>query len=224
MGFELRVGRVIESAMEPFTHLTGIAAPIQGQNVDTDQILPARFLKADRAGGYGRYFFHDARFDPEGREKPDAILNREPFRHARIIVADENFGCGSSREGAVYALLDFGVRAVVAPSFGDIFFNNCLKNGVVPVALERPVVTGLLEQLGSAPIPELRVDLENLTVTLPDGACHEFRLDPFWRECLLKGVDEIELTLGYRDEIDAFEARYRQEMPWLSCGPASASA
>ena len=200
--------------MEAFTRRCGIAAPIEGQNVDTDQILPARFLKADRADGYGRFFFHDARFDAEGREKPDAVLNREPFRHAEIIVADENFGCGSSREGAVYALHDFGARAVIAPSFGDIFYNNCLKNGVVPVALDRPVVTALLDSLAREP-GEICVDLEALEVTLPDGGRHAFRLDPFWRECLLKGVDEIELTLTYRDRIETFERDYRAEMTWL---------
>ncbi|NNM71578.1 3-isopropylmalate dehydratase small subunit [Enterovirga aerilata] len=201
--------------MEPFIRLTGIAAPIEGRNIDTDQILPARFLKADRAKGYGQYFFHDARFDGEGREKPDFVLNREPFRHATIVVTDDNFGCGSSREGAVYALHDFGVRAVLAPSFGDIFYNNCLKNGVVPVRLERGIVTGLLESLKDAPRPEVTVDLEALEVVLPDGARHAFTLDPFWRECLMKGVDEIQLTLGYLDRIEAFEGGYHREMTWL---------
>ena len=208
--------------MEPFIRLTGVAAPIEGRNIDTDQILPARFLKADRAQGYGRYFFHDARFDGEGREKPDFVLNREPFRRATIVVTDDNFGCGSSREGAVYALHDFGVRSVIAPSFGDIFYNNCLKNGVVPVRLHRQVVTALLDRLQGEANPEITVDLEALEVTLPDGARHAFPLDPFWRECLMKGVDEIQLTLGYLDQIEAFERDYRRDMSWLGAQPQSA--
>ena len=208
--------------MEPFIRLCGVAAPIEGRNIDTDQIIPARFIKADRAKGYGQFFFHDARFDAEGREKPDFVLNREPFRQAKIVVSDDNFGCGSSREGAVYALHDFGVRAVVAPSFGDIFYNNCMKNSVVPVELDRAVVTGLLEGLKSAAQPELCVDLEGLTVTLPDGSSHAFTIDAFWRECLMKGVDEIELTLGYLDRIDAFERDYRDEMTWLGRRPEAA--
>ena len=207
--------------MEPFIRLTGVAAPIEGRNIDTDQIFPARFLKADRAKGYGQYFFHDARFDAEGREKPDFVLNAEPFRHAGIIVTDENFGCGSSREGAVYALRDFGVRAVIAPSFGDIFYNNCLKNGVVPVQLERSVVTGLLEGLKGSARPEITVVLETLQVLLPDGSRHAFPLDSFWRECLIKGVDEIELTLGYLGRIEEFERDYRGEMTWLRGQPVA---
>ena len=209
--------------MEPFIRHTGIAAPIEGSNIDTDQILPARFLKADRANGYGQYFFHDARFDAEGREKPDFVLNREPFRHATIVVTDENFGCGSSREGAVYALHDFGIRAVIAPSFGDIFYNNCLKNGAVPVQLDREIVTKLLELLQSGGRPEITVDLDALAVALPDGSRHAFKLDAFWRECLMKGVDEIELTLGYLDSIEAFERDYHGEMSWLGSGRPAAS-
>ena len=208
--------------MEPFIRQCGPAAPIVGRNVDTDQIIPARFLKSDRAKGYGQFLFHDARFDPDGREKPGFVLNREPFRHAPILVADDNFGCGSSREGAVYALHDFGVRAVVAPSFGDIFYNNALKNGVVPVQLPRGIVTSLIERLADGCDPTLCVDLEALAVTLPDGATHAFTLDPFWRECLVKGVDEIELTLGYLDRIEAFERDYRREMPWLGRRPEPA--
>ena len=201
--------------MEPFVRHTGIAAPIEGRNIDTDQILPARFLKADRANGYGRYFFHDARLDLDGREKPDFVLNRAPFRDATVIVADDNFGCGSSREGAVYALHDFGVRAVIAPSFGDIFYNNCLKNGVVPVVLDRQVVTAALGNFAAAADPRLTVDLDRCEVVLADGARHAFRIDAFWRECLMKGVDEIELTLGYADRIADFESRYRAASPWL---------
>ena len=151
------------------------------------------------------------------------MLNREPFRHATIVVADENFGCGSSREGAVYALHDFGIRAVIAPSFGDIFYNNCLKNGAVPVQLERQIVTGLLDLLQSGGRPEITVDLDALAVALPDGSRHACKLDAFWRECLMKGVDEIELTLGYLDRIEAFEREYHSEMSWLGSGRPAAS-
>ncbi len=209
--------------MEPFVRHAGIAAPIEGRNVDTDQILPARFLKADRANGYGRYFFHDARFGADGAEKPDFVLNRAPFRAATIVVADDNFGCGSSREGAVYALHDFGVRAVIAPSFGDIFYNNCLKNGVVPVQLDRDVVTAALVDLAASADPRVTVDLDRREVELADGARHAFPIDAFWRECLLKGVDEIQLTLGYADRIAAFESRYRAETPWLAPGARTAT-
>ena len=202
--------------MDAFIRRRGIAAPIEGRSIDTDQIIPARFIKADREKGYGQFFFHDARFDADGREKPDFVLNREPFRHAEIIVADDNFGCGSSREGAVYALHDFGIRAVIAPSFGDIFYNNCLKNGVVPVELDRPTVTGLLDRLKDGSGAEICVDVEALAVTLPGGARHAFPLDAFWRECLLKGVDEIELTFTYLDRIESFERGYQAEMPWTA--------
>ncbi len=204
--------------MESFVRRCGPAVPLEGRNIDTDQIIPARFLKMDRAGGYEPFFFHDARFDESGAEKPDFVLNRKPFRGAPIIVADDNFGCGSSREGAVYALHDYGVRAVIAPSFGDIFYNNCLKNGVVPVQLDREIVIGLLQSLAEGPHHELCVDLEEQAVTTPDGAHYPFAIDLFWRECLMKGVDEIELTLGYLDRIEAFERDYRAAIPWLGSG------
>lgn len=202
--------------MEPFSRICGAAAPIEGRSVDTDQIIPARFLKADRAKGYGQFLFHDARFDAAGREKPDYVLNREPFRNAPILVADDNFGCGSSREAAVYALHDYGVRAVIAPSFGDIFYNNSLRNGIVPVRLERDVVAGFLDALAASADPQVCVDLDRLELTGPGGSIHPFSIDPFWRECMLKGVDEIELTRGYLREIEAFERDYEAEMAWAA--------
>lgn len=200
--------------MEPFVRVTGIAAPIEGRNIDTDQIIPARFIKSDRAKGYGQFLFHDLRFDAEGHERPDFVLNRQPFRAAKILVANVNFGCGSSREGAVYALADYGVRAVLAPSFGDIFHNNCLKNGIVPVHLAEDIAAVLRRRLVETPGQAVTVDLEAMAVTLPDGERQDFSLDPFWRECLMKGVDEIALTLGYLPEIEAFEARYVAACPW----------
>ena len=204
----------MSGAMKPFIRETGIAAPIEGRNIDTDQIIPARFLKADRGKGYGPFLFHDLRFDGEGAERADFVLNREPFRRAAILVTDDNFGCGSSREGAVYALRDFGIRAVLAPSFGDIFHANCLKNAVVPVHLGEEVVAGLRRRLADGPERDITVDLDTLRVTLPGGECYGFDLAPFWRECLMKGVDEIALTLGHLREIEAFEQDYAAAYPW----------
>ena len=149
-------------------------------------------------------------------ERDDFILNQEPYRHAKILVTDENFGCGSSREGAVYALYDYGIRAIVGPSFGDIFYNNALKNGLVPVKLPAETVDQLRAQLLADPHHPIVVDLEAERVTLPDGSVHVLAIDPFWRECLMKGVDEIELTLGYMPQIREFENRYLAQMRWIN--------
>ena len=211
--------------MTPLITLRAPAAPIDGRNVDTDQIIPARFLKADRGqpGGYGPYLFHDIRRNAQGNESDEFVLNRPRFRNARILVAEHNFGCGSSREGAVYALADCGFRAVIAPSFGDIFFNNCLKNGLLPLRLDEHSVAALIYQLhhaADAAQTQVDIDLESQTVRWqpPGGAAaavHAFEIDPFWRECLLKGVDEVELTLSYRQQIGQFESRYLIENPWI---------
>lgn len=200
--------------MQVFICETGIAAPLEGRNIDTDQIVPARFLKVERGQGYKQIFFHDLRFDADGNEHADFILNQEPFRQASILVADVNFGCGSSREAAVYALADFGIRAVIAPSFGDIFYNNCLKNGIVPVCLDDAVVSDLRAYLREGKGCMVTVDLENLFVRFPDGSRHDYCIDPFWRDCLLKGVDDLELSLSYEQDIWRFEAQYYAEMPW----------
>ena len=202
--------------MQAIIKETALAAPIPGRNVDTDQIVPARFLKADRSAGYGRFLFHDLRFREDGSERDDFILNQEPYRHAKILVTDENFGCGSSREGAVYALYDYGIRAIIGPSFGDIFYNNALKNGLVPVKLSAETVDQLRAQLLADPHHPVVVDLEAERVTLPDGSIHVLAIDPFWRECLMKGVDEIELTLGYMPQIREFENRYLAQMRWIN--------
>jgi 3-isopropylmalate/(R)-2-methylmalate dehydratase small subunit len=183
---------------EQFTRITAIAAPYEPVNVDTDQIIPARYLKVPRKDGYGSYLFHDL------REDPGFILNRKPYDQAKILVANENFGSGSSREGAAYAFFDAGFRAVIAPSFGDIFFNNCLKNGIVPARLPAEVCSSLRRKLLEAPGTEITVDLE---AQLVDGR-HAFVVDPFFREMLLKGVDEIGLTLSMLPEIEAFERDY----------------
>jgi 3-isopropylmalate/(R)-2-methylmalate dehydratase small subunit len=182
-----------------FTAITAIAAPYEPINVDTDQIIPARFLKTPRKEGYGRFLFHDV------REDPAFVLNRAPYDKARVFVANENFGSGSSREGAAYAFFDAGFRAIIAPSFGDIFFNNCLKNGIVPARLPADTCRELRQRLAQAPGTEVTVDLETQLV---DGK-HAFVVDPFFREMLLKGVDEIGLTLTMLPEIEAFERAYK---------------
>ena len=202
--------------MRPFIRETAIAAPLPGRNLDTDQIIPARFLKHDRAEGYGRFLLHDLRFHADGSEREDFVLNRDPYRRAAILVTDENFGCGSSREGAVYALADYGVRALIGPSFGDIFYNNALKNGIVPAALPGEIVDVLRNQLERAPGAQATVDVEARRVILPDGAEHPFEIDAFWRECLLKGLDEIELTQSYLVEIESFEGTYLPASPWIA--------
>lgn len=200
--------------MIPFVVETGIAAPVPGRNIDTDQIVPGRFLKRDRALGYGPILFHDLRFDDAQQERPDFVLNQPAFRAATILVAGANFGCGSSREAAVYAVADYGIRAIIAPSFGDIFYNNCLKNGVVPVRLAPDVVEALGRSLLAAPGSRLTVDLQACEVSLPDGARHAFTIDPFWRECLMKGVDDLALTLSHMQDIAQFEQDYYAAHPW----------
>ena len=203
--------------MEPFVKLTAVAAPYDRVNVDTDQIVPARFLKYERAPkGYGDYLFHDLRLDEAGNERPDFVLNQPAYRGAKILVTNTNFGCGSSREGAVYALADHGIGAVIGPSFGDIFHNNALKNGLLPVRLSADEAAALRAQLTAQPGAEITVDLESQTVTAPDGTTLAFDVDPYWRDALLKGLDELGMTLELEDEIEAFETRYNAENPWLA--------
>jgi 3-isopropylmalate/(R)-2-methylmalate dehydratase small subunit len=191
---------------EPFTTLTAIAAPLEMPNVDTDQILPARFLRRPRDERYATYGFHDLRFNPDGTPQPGFILNRAPFDRAGILVAARNFGVGSSREAAVYALLALGIRCVVAESFGDIFFSNALKNGLLPVRLPEPAVTALRDLILAVPGTALTVDLPRNRLSAPDGTAHDFVIPPFSRDCLLRGLDEIGLTLTLLPEIEAFEA------------------
>jgi len=197
-----------------FTTLTAVAAPYDRVNVDTDQIIPARFLKVQRGKDYGRLLFHDLRFREDGTEIPEFVLNRAPYRAARIFVANANFGCGSSREAAAYAFYDQGFRSVIAPSFGDIFFNNCLQNGIVPARLPDAPCARLRKLLTDKPGTELTVDLVELRVVEPDGTAHAFSVGEFFRELLLRGVDEIGLTLSSADEIEAFERTYAEAAPW----------
>jgi 3-isopropylmalate/(R)-2-methylmalate dehydratase small subunit len=200
--------------MEPFTTLTAVAVPFDVPNIDTDQIIPARFLGLPRGEQVGA-MFHDLRYDPEGRPYADFVLNRPEYAGAGIIVADRNFGCGSSRENAVSVMVDNGFRAFIAPSFGDIFLNNCFQNGVLPVRLAAERVDALRAALRAAPGARITVDLVGLTVTGPDGRCDTFELDAFRRDCLLQGADEISLTLRYETDIARFEARRRIDTPWL---------
>jgi 3-isopropylmalate/(R)-2-methylmalate dehydratase small subunit len=203
--------------VQPFTRLTAAAAPIDLPNVDTDRIIPARFLrKPQDTPGYDRFLFHDVRFDADGAERPEFVLNQPPFRAAKILVAAENFGCGSSREAAVWVLAAHGIRAVIAPSLGDIFSQNCGKNGVLAVILPADAVAGLRRQLHATPGATLTVDLDAQTVTAPDGVTHRFEIDPFRKQMLLSGQDDIGLTLGYEAQIAAFEAGHRASPPWLT--------
>jgi 3-isopropylmalate/(R)-2-methylmalate dehydratase small subunit len=198
--------------MDPFTRLTAVAAPIDLPNVDTDRIIPARFLrKAQGSPGYDRYLFHDVRFDAGGAERPEFVLNQPAYR-----AATENFGCGSSREAAVWALLANAIRVVIAPSVGDIFHQNCFKKGLLPVILPATTVGDLRAQLHARPGARITVDLEDQTVRAPDGAVHRFEIDPFTRQKLLAGQDDISLTLGYEAQIREFEARHAAETPWLT--------
>ena len=212
--------------MRAFTQLQGLAATIPGKNIDTDQIIPARFLKRSRTDtDYAKYLFHDLRFNESKLADPAFVLNQPAFSRTNILIADDNFGCGSSREAAVYALEAFGIRAVIAPSFGDIFFNNCLKNGLLPIRLQqseidilsRPDADAENERMGSRQPISLFVDLHTCTIQhIQHSKPISFRIDPFWQECLLKGLDEIDLTLSYQTSIDAFEAKHLSAAPWLT--------
>jgi 3-isopropylmalate/(R)-2-methylmalate dehydratase small subunit len=200
--------------MEKFTTLTGVAAPLPIINLDTDKIFPAVFLKTIRRTGLAQWLFHEIRFRPDGSENPDFILNQGPYRNARILIGAENFGCGSSREHAPWALLDFGIRAIVAPSFADIFYNNCCKNGILPIALPKETVDLLLRDAEKGANAVMTIDLKAQTISRPDGEKVAFEIDPFRKECLLDGLDDIGLTERKAAEIAAYEARARTGRPW----------
>ena len=201
--------------MTPFTTLTGIAAPMPLVNIDTDMIIPKQFLKTIHRSGLGKNLFDEMRYFPDGTENPDFVLNKPAWRDAQIIVAGDNFGCGSSREHAPWALLDFGIRCVISTSFADIFFNNCFKNGILPVVLPQDAVDTLMEDARKGANARITVDLENQTVTTSDGVSFAFEIDPFRKHCLLNGLDDIGLTMEKAPRIDSYETQMAQARPWV---------
>jgi len=201
--------------MEKFTQLTGVAAPLPMINVDTDKIIPKQYLKTIERKGLGKGLFDELRYNPDGSENPDFILNKPAYRKAQILVTGENFGCGSSREHAPWALLDFGIRCVIAPSFADIFYNNCFKNGVLPVVLPQQEVDKLMDDARKGANAVLTIDLERQEITRPDGEKIRFEIDPFRKHCLVNGLDDIGLTLQKSAAIDSFESRRRAAQPWV---------
>ncbi len=201
--------------MEKFTTLTAIAAPLPLANVDTDKIIPARFLKTIRRSGLGVHLFDTLRYDENGAERPDFVLNQAPYRQAQILIAHENFGCGSSREHAPWALLDFGIRAVIAPDFADIFYNNCFKNGILPIRLPRAVCDALIEDARQGDNARLTIDLAREVVVRPNGEEIAFEIDPFRKHLLLHGLDDIGQTMAHAGAIDAFERNRAAVQPWL---------
>ena len=201
--------------MEKFTTLTGVAAPLPMINVDTDAIIPKQFLKTIKRTGLGVHLFNDLRFDENGGVRPEFVLNKAPYREARILIAFDNFGCGSSREHAPWALADFGIRCVIAPSFADIFYNNCFKNGLLPVALPKDAVARLMKVAERGADATFSIDLEAQEVSDPDGGAVSFEIDSFRRHCLLNGLDDIGLTMRKAGSIDDFEESQRAGQPWL---------
>ena len=201
--------------MEKFTKLSGIAAPMPLVNIDTDMIIPKQFLKTIQRSGLGKNLFDEMRYTQDGQEIPDFVLNKPQYRNAQIIVAGDNFGCGSSREHAPWALLDFGIRCVISTSFADIFFNNCFKNGILPIVLPQEDVDKLMDDAQRGANAVITVDLENQTITGPDGGEISFEVDPFRKQCLLNGLDDIGLTLEKAASIDSFEAQAAQSRPWV---------
>jgi 3-isopropylmalate/(R)-2-methylmalate dehydratase small subunit len=203
--------------MQPFTVLTAVAAPLPIAKIDTGMILPGRYMRRHRRPGhdYGEAFLYDLRFDETGRPRPDFPTNQPAYRNARILVTDVDFGCGSSREGAAFAVMDFGLKALVGPSFGEIFQVNCIQNGIPAVTLPETAIHDLWRQLEASPGASLTIDLPNQTVVAPDGTAHSFDISPLRKDRLIRGVDDIDVTLEYRDAIAAFEAKRRAALPWL---------
>jgi 3-isopropylmalate/(R)-2-methylmalate dehydratase small subunit len=201
--------------MEVFKKLDAMAASLQIANIDTDQIIPARFLKTPRSVNHGEFLFHDMRRNSDGGLDPNFILNDPNNKNTQILIADANFGCGSSRESAVYALFDGGIKCVIAPSFGDIFYNNSTKNGLLPIVLERSKIEQIWHTLKTANNTNIEVSLEDQTIHLPNGTTFEFEIDPFRKQSLLEGLDEIDLTLKYNELIKNHENAQSMERPWI---------
>jgi 3-isopropylmalate/(R)-2-methylmalate dehydratase small subunit len=204
----------VAEAMEKFTTLTGVAAPLPMINVDTDAIIPKQFLKTIERTGLGKNLLYELRYDEDGKEKPDFVLNKPAYRKAQILVAGDNFGCGSSREHAPWALLDFGIRCVIASSFADIFYNNCFQNGILPIKLPQEDVDKLMDDANRGANATITIDLEKQEIRGPDGGCVRFEMDPFRKRCLLEGLDSIGLTLESEKAISKFEETARAARPW----------
>ncbi len=201
--------------MEKFTSLTGVAAPLDIRNVDTDMLIPKQYLKTIKRTGLGKGLFSEMRYNEDGSENPDFVLNKPAYRKAQILVAEDNFGCGSSREHAPWALLDFGIRCVISTSFADIFYNNCFKNGILPVVVGPEDLAKLMDDAARGANATLSVDLEAQEIRGPDGGVIHFDVDPHRKHCLLNGLDDIGLSLQKADEIAAFEKKEHAEQPWL---------
>jgi 3-isopropylmalate/(R)-2-methylmalate dehydratase small subunit len=201
--------------MDKFTTLTGVAAPLPLRNIDTDMIIPKQFLKTIKRTGLGKSLFYEMRYDEQGNEVSDFVLNQPAYRKATILVTGENFGCGSSREHAPWALLDFGFRCVIAPDFADIFYNNCFQNGILPIKLPQAEVDKLMDDAGRGSNATLTVDLESQEIRGPDGGVIKFDIDPFRKHCLLNGLDAIGLTLEKKQSIEKFEQSAATARPWL---------
>jgi 3-isopropylmalate/(R)-2-methylmalate dehydratase small subunit len=201
--------------MDKFTSLTGVAAPLPITNIDTDMIIPKQYLKTIARTGLGSGLFSELRFNEDGSENPDFVLNKPAYRKAQILVAEDNFGCGSSREHAPWALLDFGIRCVISTSFADIFYNNCFKNGILPITVPQAELDKLFEDADRGANATLTVDLEAQEIRGPDGGTIKFEIDPFRKQCLLNGLDDIGLTMEKADAIAGFEDKTAQTRPWL---------
>ena len=203
--------------MQPFTVLTAVAAPLEIAKIDTGMILPGRYMRRHRRPGhdYGEAFLYDLRFDDKGQPRADFPTNQPAYRDAKILVSDQDFGCGSSREGAAFAVMDFGLQALVGVSFGEIFQGNCIQNGIVAVTLPEAAIHDLWRQLREKPGAEITIDLPNQTVTAPDGNLHGFDISPLRKDRLVRGIDDIDVTLEYRDAIETFETRRSAAIPWL---------
>ena len=201
--------------MDKFTTLEGVAAPLNMINVDTDMIIPKQYLKTIQRTGLGKALFDEMRFNPDGSEKPDFVLNKPAYRKAVILVAGDNFGCGSSREHAPWALLDFGIRCVIAPSFADIFYGNCFKNGILPIKLPQEIVDKLMDDAGRGANAIISIDLEKQEIKGPDGGTVHFEVDAFRKQCLLNGWDDIGLTMRAEDKIASFETQQKTQTPWI---------
>ena len=201
--------------MEKFNKFTGIAAPMPLVNIDTDMIIPKQFLKTIKRSGLGANLFDEMRFDQDGNEIADFVLNKKAYRNAEIIVAGENFGCGSSREHAPWALLDFGIKCVISTSYADIFYNNCFKNGILPIVLKPEEVELLMEDSKNGENARISIDLERQIVQSSEGVEFSFEIDEFKKHCLLNGLDDIGLTMEKASSIDEFEEKYQRQMPWV---------